>query len=121
VRLQAVREGVGRALDREALGTIAGGHVLVELATRGQLLVREEGVAALAVADVEVHVVRVGLPVEDEADRALGGDLRACFLDERLDLGAILRPAMDPGSGDEADVFREDSVHAAEAAVGILA
>src|SRR5262245_30879137 len=49
---EAVGTGGGRALDLEALGAKAGGHVGVELAARLEGLVRVEGMAAGGVADV---------------------------------------------------------------------
>jgi hypothetical protein len=61
-----------RAVDGEALGAVAGGDVGVQLAARRQGAAAVEGVAAAGVADVEVDVVGVGLPVEDEAGRRPG-------------------------------------------------
>jgi hypothetical protein len=71
VRLQVVRPGplALRLANGEALGAVAGGDVGVELSARREGALREERVAALRVGDVEVDVVGVGLPVEDEAQR----------------------------------------------------
>jgi len=47
--------------DGEALGAVASGDVGVEVATAREVLARVEGVPAMVVEDVEVHVVGVGL------------------------------------------------------------
>src|SRR6185312_8006531 len=62
----------GRTADREALGAVAGRDVGVELAAGIQARLTVEGVPAARVVNVEVDVVGVGLPVEDEADRGPG-------------------------------------------------
>ena len=66
-------------------------------------------VAAAAVVDVEVDVVGVGLPVEDEAQRGAGvGDdvVAGQLLADRL---LVDRLGGQPGGGDQAQVLVEDA------------
>src|SRR6185295_20343820 len=49
---ERVRVGGGGAVDREALGPVAGGHVRVEPAAAGEVRLAVPGDAALAVLDV---------------------------------------------------------------------
>jgi hypothetical protein len=119
VDLQAVGPGAGAAGDGEALGAEAGGDVGVELAARAQLAVRVEGVVAVPVVDVEVDVVGVGLPRQDEAQRRAGGADAAGGGQALLDGGALAGLAGDPGGGDQAEVLAQDALAAGEAAAGV--
>src|SRR5512142_986060 len=73
-----------------------------------------EGVAAVPVVDVEVDVVGVGLPVEDEAERGalLGGAARA--RQPLADLDGARRLDRGPGGGGQAQILAQDALDAAE-------
>jgi hypothetical protein len=74
------------------------------------------------VDDVEVDVVGVGLPREDEAQGGSGGHAGAELFDGAGDLGLLGAVGGEPGGGEQAGVLAEDAVDAGEAAarVGLL-
>jgi hypothetical protein len=66
VHAELVGARCGLALDREALGPVAGGDVCVQLAARLELGVAEEGVVSERIPDVEIDVVGIGFPVQGQ-------------------------------------------------------
>ena len=123
MRLEPVRPGalpLGTP-DGEALGAVAGGDVGVELAAARELLARVVRVTAAGVPDVEVDVVGVGLPVQDEPKRRRrleGGARLAQVRQDRVALAGLL---LEPRGTDEPQVLAQDAIHAGEAAAGVLA
>src|SRR5207249_4596885 len=108
--LKSVNYTLLRAADGEALGAVAGGHVRVERAAARELGVAVVGVVAAVVVDVEIDVVRVGLPVEDESDRRVLFERRPRLAQAREDRPAARWLALDPGCGDEAEILAQDAI-----------
>src|SRR5687768_2723238 len=105
MRLKSVGVCAFRAADREALRPVARRHVGIELPTRRELLLRIVRVPALPVVDVEVDVVRVRLPDEDEAKARLCLFLSARLTQLRADLAAASGLRTHPCRGDEPHVL----------------
>ena len=77
--------------------------------------------AALAVADVEVDVVGVGLPGQHEAQRGLGLRPAAGLLQPLADVSGPGRLGARPGGGHQSQILGEDPAGPGEAALGITA
>ncbi len=76
--------------DGEALRAIAGCHVAVQFTAARQFRFALVGMPAQAIADVEVHIVGVGFPGQDESEARFGGHSGVVLFQMLVDLVFVL-------------------------------